>query len=177
MLSLLIDRKSKISLFTTTVFTFKIKLLCKGNVKISAILKKQRIPRHCILWWNKWCIIIMSVHPRAGPSLQAQEPRLQFCRRQVFHHKLRNQGCSFTRDWIGAVASHCFLHPTLSLASEQTLKDLKISGAPTWRWGEWISPTGPSGLHRNSPQELNIRVFDQIRDLEIPITLRPQNCA
>ena len=35
---------------------------------------------------------------RAGPSLQAQEPRLQFCRRQVFHRKLRNQGCSFTRD-------------------------------------------------------------------------------
>ena len=26
---------------------------------------------------------------------------------------------------IGAVASRCFLHPTLSLASEQTLKDLK----------------------------------------------------
>ena len=38
----------------------------------------------------------------------------------------------------------------------------------------WL--TGPSGLHRNSPQGLNIiaiRVFDQIRDLEIPITLRP----
>ena len=67
-------------------------------------------------------------YPRAGPSLQAQEPRLQFCRRQVFHHKLRNQGCSFTRDWIGAIASHCFPHPTLSLASEQTLKDLKSQG-------------------------------------------------
>ena len=37
--------------------------------------------------------------------------------------------------------------------------------------------TGPSGLHRNSPQELNIssiRVFDQVRDPEIPITLRPR---
>ena len=32
--------------------------------------------------------------PRAGPSLQAQEPRLQFSQRQVFHRKLRNQGCS-----------------------------------------------------------------------------------
>ena len=31
---------------------------------------------------------------RAGPSLQAQEPRLQLFRRQVFHRKLRNQGCS-----------------------------------------------------------------------------------
>ena len=47
---------------------------------------------------------------RAGPSLQAQEPRLQFY-----------QG------WTGAVVSHCFPHPTLSLASKQTLKDLKRS--------------------------------------------------
>ena len=30
----------------------------------------------------------------------------------------------------------------------------KIPGAPTWRWGEWIWLTGPSGLHRNSPQGL-----------------------
>ena len=65
--------------------------------------------------------------PRAGTSLQVQEPRLQFCQRQVFHRKLRNQSCNFTREWIGAVASCCFLHPTLSLASEQTLKDLKRS--------------------------------------------------
>ena len=52
----------------------------------------------------------------------------------------------------------------------------KIPGASTCRWGEWIWLTGPSGLHRNSPQRLNIsfiRVFDQIRDPEIPITLRP----
>ena len=51
----------------------------------------------------------------------------------------------------------------------------KTPGAPTWRWGEWIWLTGPSGLHRNSPQGLNIsfiRVSDQIRDPEIPITLR-----
>ena len=58
--------------------------------------------------------------PKAGPLLQAEKPR------QVCHRKLRNQGCSFTRDLIGAVASRCFPHPTLSLASEQTLKDLKI---------------------------------------------------
>ena len=71
-------------------------------------------------------IIIRVFYPRAGPSLQAQEPRLQFCRKQVFHRKLRNQGCSFNRDLIGPVASRCFPHPTLSLASEQTLKDLKV---------------------------------------------------
>ena len=65
--------------------------------------------------------------PKAGPSLQAEKPRLQFCRRQVFHRKLSNQGSSFTRDLIGTVASRCFPHPTLSLASEQTLKDLRRS--------------------------------------------------
>ena len=70
-------------------------------------------------------IIIRVFCPKAGPSLQAEKPRLQFCRRQVFHHKLGNQGCSFTRYLISAVASRCFPHPTLSLASEQTLKDLK----------------------------------------------------
>ena len=51
----------------------------------------------------------------------------------------------------------------------------KIPGAPAWSW-EWIWLTGPSELHRNSPQGLNIRsmrVFDQNRDPEIPITLRP----
>ena len=53
-----------------------------------------------------------------------------------------------------------------------------IAGAPTRRWVEWILLTGPSGLHRNSPHELNIssiRVFDQIRDPEIPIILRPHS--
>ena len=38
----------------------------------------------------------------------------------------------------------------------------KISGSTTWTWGKWIWLTGPSGLHRNSPQGLNIsfiRVF------------------
>ena len=70
--------------------------------------------------------IIIVFCPRAGPSLQAQGPRLQFCRKQVLRRKLRNQSF-FTRDLIGAVASRCFPHPTLSLASEQTLKDLKRS--------------------------------------------------
>ena len=52
----------------------------------------------------------------------------------------------------------------------------KIPGAPVWRCGEWLWLTGPSGLHRNSPQGLNIssnRVFDQISVPEIPIILRP----
>ena len=81
-----------------------------------------------------------AVLPKGRSSTQTQEP-----------------GCSFTRDWMGAVASRCFLHRAVSLASEQTLKDLwRSQGQPTWRWGEWIWLTGPSGLHRNSPQGLNI---------------------
>ena len=115
---------------------------------------------------------------KAGPSLQAEKPRLQFCRRQVFHRKLKNQGCRFTRDLIGAVASRCFPHPTLSLASEQTLKDLRRSQVHQ-RGGEGsgFGYLGPP-LHRNSPQGLNIssiRVFDQIRDPEIPNQPSPQN--
>ena len=57
--------------------------------------------------------------------LQANKPRIQFCRRQVFHRKLRNQGCSFTRYWIGVLASRCFPLPTLSLFSIRT--DFKMS--------------------------------------------------
>ena len=106
---------------------------------------------------------------KTGPSLQAQEPRLQFCWRQVFHRKLRNQGCSFTRNWIGAVASHCLPHPTLSVASEQTWKDPRGINVEVRRvdLAKWAL--------RNSPQGLNISsiiIFDQIRDPEIPITLR-----
>ena len=55
-------------------------------------------------------------------------------------------------------------------------RSLKTSGSPSWRLGEWNLLTWPSGLHWNSPQGLNIssiRVFDQIRDPEIPISLRP----
>ena len=49
----------------------------------------------------------------------------------------------------------------------------KIPGALAWKWEEWIWLTAPSGVHRNLHQGLNIScigVFDQIRDLEIPIT-------
>ena len=84
---------------------------------------------------------------RAGLSLQTQEPRLQF------YHGLNR--CS----------SFPFLSVPHSLFSIWThlRRCEKIPGAPTWRWKEWICLTGHSGLHRNSPQGLNIssiRVFD-----------------
>ena len=58
--------------------------------------------------------------------------------------------CSNTQIYIHA--SSWFTHPTLSLACEQTLEDLKRSQGQKHRWGEWIWLTGPSGLLRNSPQ-------------------------
>ena len=99
-------------------------------------------------------------------------------KRRVFHCKLRNLGCSFTRDEM--CSSFPLVSAPHSLFSiwKNLERSEKIPGAPTRRWGEWIWVTGPSRLHRNSPQGLNInsiRVFDQIRDPEIPITLRPIN--
>ena len=52
----------------------------------------------------------VAVLPKTGLPSQIQEPRLQFY-----------------QEWIGAVASRFFFHPTLILAFEQTLKDLKRS--------------------------------------------------
>ena len=62
---------------------------------------------------------------------------------QVFHCKCKNQGCSSAQGrssiansgtkaavLLGALASHYFPYPTLSLESEQTLKDLKRSQGP-----------------------------------------------
>ena len=95
------------------------------------------------------------------------------------------KGRSFTANsgtkvavWLGM--NRCSSFPLLSaphsLFSIWTglKRSEKIPGAPTWRWWEWIWLTELSGLHRNSSQGLNIssiRVSDQIRDPEIPITL------
>ena len=60
---------------------------------------------------NRWSIYILSSECSQRQVLHCKrrnKPRLQFCRRQVFHRKLRNQGSSFTRDLIGAVAFRCF---------------------------------------------------------------------
>ena len=111
-------------------------------------------------------------------KVHAQEPRPQFCRRQVFHRKLRNQGCSFTRDWIGTLASRCFPHPSFYLAFEQTLKIWKDPRGNNVGVRRVDFLTGSSGFHRNSPQALNnssIRDFDLIRDPEFPSPFAPNN--
>ena len=115
--------------------------------------------------------------PRAGPSLQAQEPSLQICRRQVFHLKPHEPRLQFYQG-LNRCGSFPLLSAPHSIFSILTnlKKSEKTPWASTWRWGEWIWQNGPSGLRWKSPQGLNIssiRVFDQIRDPEIPITLRP----
>ena len=118
---------------------------------------------------NEIIIIIIWVFcPRADPSLQAQELRLQFCRRQVFYRELRNQGCSFTR--CGSFPLLPAPHSLFSIWTNLKRSE-KIPGALTWKWGEWIWLTSPSGLHRSSQHGLNIssiRVFDQIGDPNHP---------
>ena len=97
--------------------------------------------------------------------------------RQVFHCKLRIQGCSF----LGINRCCSFPLPSAPHFLFSIWTDLKwwekIPGAPSWKWGEWIWLTGSTKLHQNLPQGLNIssiRIFDYIRDPEIPITLHPQ---
>ena len=106
--------------------------------------------------------------PRAGPSLQTQAPRLQFCPKAGLPLQTQESRLQFYYGWIGAVASRCFPYPTLSLSLfiiwTILKRSEKIAGALMRRRGEWIWLTGPSGLHRNSPQGLNIssiRVFDR----------------
>ena len=79
-----------------------------STLKSRWVLLEEKKWKLNILLLYLTAIIIRVFCPRAGPSLQAQEPIPQFCRRQVIHRRLRNQGCTFTRDWIGAVVSRCF---------------------------------------------------------------------
>ena len=111
-------------------------------------------------------IIIRMFCPIAGLSLEMKEPMFQFCPKVDLPLQTQDPRWSFTSFPLLSAPHSLFSIWTHLKRSE------KIPGAPTWRWGEWIWLTGPSGLHRNSPQGLNIsfiRVFDQIRDPEIPI--------
>ena len=101
-----------------------------------------------------------AVLPKTGLPQQTQEARLQFY-----------QGLNRCGSFPLLSAPHSLFSIWTDLKRSE-----KIPGASTWRWGEWIWLTRPSGLHLNSPQWLNIgsiRVFDQIRDPEIPIILHP----
>ena len=80
---------------------------------------------NCSMVYSSFIIRVFC--PRAGPSLQAQKPRLQFYPKAGLLLQTQEPRLQFYQGWIGVVASHCFLHPTLSVTSEQTLKDLKRS--------------------------------------------------
>ena len=115
--------------------------------------------------------------PRAGPSLQAQEPRLQFCRRQVFHCKTQEPRLQFYQGFnrFGSFPLFSASH-SLSSAPEQILKNLKrcqdtILEVRRVDLPNWILRTSPkftTGVKYQFHQG-----FDQISDPEIPINLRP----
>ena len=78
--------------------------------------------------------------PKAGLPPQTQEPRLQFY-----------QGLNR----CGSVPLLSAPHSLFSIWTDLKRYE-RIPGTPTWKGGEWIWLTGPSGLNRNSPQGLNI---------------------
>ena len=91
---------------------------------------------------------------------------------QVFHSKLRLQGCILPKGRSSTANSGtkvavslgmnrcgnfpCFPHPNLFSIWTDLTRSEKIPGGPAYRWREWIWLTGPSVFHRNSPQGLNI---------------------
>ena len=83
-----------------------------------------------------------------GRSFAANNRRNQGCSSPEGTSSTANsgtKGCSFTRDLIGAVASRSFLYPTLSLASEQTLKDPRGTNKEVRRvdLANWAFRTSP----------------------------------
>ena len=77
--------------------------------KLFLVLREEQMLR---VFKNLIIIIIIIIRefcPRTGPSLKVQEPRLQFCRRQVFHRKLKIQGCKFNEE-----LNRCGSFPLLS---------------------------------------------------------------
>ena len=75
-------------------------VLFTGNKSHTRTHARTRARTHARAHTHTHIYIIRVFCPMTGPSVKAQETGLKFCRRQVFHRKLRNQGCSFTKDWI-----------------------------------------------------------------------------
>ena len=104
--------------------------------------------------------------PRAGLLLQMQEPRSK-SRSSTANSEIK------VAVLLVINRCGCFLHPTLSLRSVEILKDLKRFQGPHVKVGRvnldnWALQNSPQGLNIST-----IRVFGQMRDLEIAITLCP----
>ena len=139
-------------------------------------------------WFNNWfilfckivkykvifiiIIIIMSVLPKGRSFTASAETKVAVLPKAGLPPQTREP---MLHNRCGSFLLLSALHSLFSIWTDLTRSE-KIPGAPTRRWGVWIWLTGPSGLQQNSPQGLNIRfirVFDQIRDPEIQINLRP----
>ena len=115
-----------------------------------------------------------SIRPRAGLSLQNSGTKAAVLTKR--RPSTANSGIKVAV-LLGMNRCGSFPHLALSLASEQILKDLKRSqgyqcGGEESGFGNWALRTSPKFT-----KELNIssiKVFDQIRDPEIPIILRPK---
>ena len=123
-----------------------------------------------------YTIIIRMFCPRAGLSLQTQVPRPQFCTKAGFPLQIQEPRLQFTNDEQLRQLPVAFRTP---LSLKHFNKPWKIRKEPRGTSLEVRRVdlvTGPSGLQRNSPQELNISsnwVFDQIRDPEIQSPFAP----
>ena len=135
-------------------------------------------------------IIFRVFCPRAGLSLQMQEPKwlqfcpkadltqepkwLQFCPKADLPQQTQEPRLQFYQG-LNRYGSFPLLFATHSLFSIWIAlkRSEKIPGDLTWMWGEWIWLIGPSELHQNLPvvKYQFHQVFDQIRDPEITITL------
>ena len=118
------------------IFFYKIRY-CTSQSKYSEANKNTNI-----------IIIIRVFCRRAGPSLQIQESRSQFCSKAGLPlHTQEPIGCCFTRDKQVRQLPVAFRTHSLSLSlSLQHLNRLKrsekIPGAPAWRSGDGFGQLG-----------------------------------
>ena len=99
---------------------------------------------------------------RTGLSLQTQEPMLHFCSKAGLPLQTQKPMLQFYQGLNWCSSFPLLSAPHFSLTSEQTLKHLKNPRGPKVEVRREYLPIGPSGLHRNSLQRLNIssiRIF------------------
>ena len=97
-------------------------------------------------------IIFQSVQPKGRSFTTNSGTKASVLPKADLPMQTQKQGCSFTRmNRCRNFPLHSAPHSLFSIRTDFKRSE-KIPGAPTWKWGVWIWLTGPSGLHRNSPQ-------------------------